>query len=176
MSLTTESLEQAIQHVICFILGDPGAVSGGGEKSKNGRKKIRAKKSQERGTFLHPNFFSPVLRLFPVPTNCPWVSEDGSACAFTHKNDDRVPINTWVCTLFTKFKRTCRFSGNVLLWNTRTEEKSSENFSNRQRTPVKQKVPSSLELGSQVPLTIKSSGNSEYNCTEQQMLNFQIPV
>ena len=28
------------------ILGDPGAVSG--EKSKNGRKKIRAKKSQER--------------------------------------------------------------------------------------------------------------------------------
>ena len=30
------------------ILGDPGAVSGGGEKSKNGRKKIRAKKSQER--------------------------------------------------------------------------------------------------------------------------------
>ena len=32
-----------------FILGDPGAVSGGGEKSKNGQKKIRPKKSQERG-------------------------------------------------------------------------------------------------------------------------------
>ena len=30
------------------ILGDPGAVSGGGEKSKTGEKKIRAKKSQER--------------------------------------------------------------------------------------------------------------------------------
>ena len=30
------------------ILGDPGAVSGDGEKSKTGEKKIRAKKSQER--------------------------------------------------------------------------------------------------------------------------------
>ena len=29
------------------ILGDPGAVSGGGKKSKRARKKIRAKKSQE---------------------------------------------------------------------------------------------------------------------------------
>ena len=29
-----------------YILGDPGAVSGGGEKS-SGREKIRAKKSQE---------------------------------------------------------------------------------------------------------------------------------
>ena len=30
------------------ILGDPGAVSGDGEKSKTGDKKIQAKKSQER--------------------------------------------------------------------------------------------------------------------------------
>ena len=30
------------------ILGDPGAVSGGGKKSKTGEKKIHAKKSQER--------------------------------------------------------------------------------------------------------------------------------
>ena len=30
------------------ILGDPGAVSGDGEKSKTGEKKIRVKKSQER--------------------------------------------------------------------------------------------------------------------------------
>jgi len=38
------------------------------------------------------------------------------------------------------------------------QEKSSENFSDRQRTPEKQKgTPNSLELG---PLTIKISGNS----------------
>ena len=49
------------------ILGDPGAVSGGGEKSKNGRKKFRAKKSSS---------FLTIFRLFPAPTNCPWVSED----------------------------------------------------------------------------------------------------
>ena len=30
------------------ILGDPGAVSGGGKKSKWARKKLGAKKSQER--------------------------------------------------------------------------------------------------------------------------------
>ena len=30
------------------ILGDPGSVSGGGEKSKTGEKKFRVKKSQER--------------------------------------------------------------------------------------------------------------------------------
>ena len=49
-----------------------------------GEEKIRAKKSQEGEeelffavlTFLHPNFFSRPFRLFPGPTNCPWVSED----------------------------------------------------------------------------------------------------
>jgi len=30
---------------VALILGDPGAVSGGGEKSKRARKKIREKKS-----------------------------------------------------------------------------------------------------------------------------------
>ena len=33
---------------IRFILGDPGTVSGDGEKSQTGDKKIQAKKSQER--------------------------------------------------------------------------------------------------------------------------------
>ena len=46
--------------ILCLpILGDPGAVSGDGEKSKTGEKEFRRRK-----------------RLFPVPTNCPWVSED----------------------------------------------------------------------------------------------------
>ena len=48
------------------ILGDPGAG-----KSLNGREKFRAK------TFSLPDFFSRLFRLFPAPTNCPWVSEDG---------------------------------------------------------------------------------------------------
>ena len=46
------------------ILGDPGAVSGDGEKSKTGEKKIRAKK-------LRPNFFSPVLDFSPSPLTAP---------------------------------------------------------------------------------------------------------
>ena len=49
------------------ILGDPGAVSGGGEKSKNGRKEKSGEEKSRR---------PPVFRLFPAPTNCPWVSED----------------------------------------------------------------------------------------------------
>ena len=49
------------------ILGDPGAVSGTGEKSKRATKKFGAKKSK---------FFSRPFRLFPGSTNCPWVSED----------------------------------------------------------------------------------------------------
>ena len=66
------------------ILGDPGAVSGVGKKSKTGEEKIRAKKSQERLflpflTFLRANFFLARFRLFPAPTNCPWVSEDERA-------------------------------------------------------------------------------------------------
>ena len=47
------------------ILGDPGAVSGGGEKSKNGRKKIRAKKSQERGEEL----LGTILVVYHLPKN-----------------------------------------------------------------------------------------------------------
>ena len=54
------------KHPLRPILGAPGAVSGGGEKSKTGEKKIRAKKSQERD-FLRPNFFSPVLDFSPSP-------------------------------------------------------------------------------------------------------------
>ena len=34
--------------------------------------KFLTKKSQERLL----DFFSPVYRLFPAPTNCPWVSKD----------------------------------------------------------------------------------------------------
>ena len=55
------------------VLRDPKAVSGGQEKSKTGEKKIRAKKSQERE--------EEIFRLFPAPTNCPWVSEDRRARA-----------------------------------------------------------------------------------------------
>ena len=47
--LNLNSCHWIVAHSIGPILGDPGAVSGGGEKSKHGRKKIRAKKSQERG-------------------------------------------------------------------------------------------------------------------------------
>ena len=58
------------------ILGDPGAVSGDGKRSKRARKKFgrwkvkKAKKSPFL-TFLRS------FRLFSAPTNCPWVSEDG---------------------------------------------------------------------------------------------------
>ena len=63
------------------ILGDPGAVSGGGKKSKRARKNSGAEKSFL--TFQRPNFFL-------APTNCPWVFEDGSIAAwmFVH------PTNT----------------------------------------------------------------------------------
>ena len=40
------------------ILGDPGAVTGGEEKSWNGGEKIQAKKIKNE-TFLSQNFFSP---------------------------------------------------------------------------------------------------------------------
>ena len=57
---------------LCCILGNPGAVRGGG-------KKIGAKKSQERGeelfssflTFLRPNFFPACLNFFPPPLTVP---------------------------------------------------------------------------------------------------------
>ena len=56
------------------ILGDPGAVSGGGEISKRA-KKIRANEKKIWAN-SSPEFFSRPFRLFRAPTNCPWVSED----------------------------------------------------------------------------------------------------
>ena len=53
------------------ILGDPGAVSGDDEKSKTGQKNSGEENFSSPKIFFHP------FRLFPVPTNCPWVSEDG---------------------------------------------------------------------------------------------------
>ena len=57
-----------------LILGDPGAVSGGGKKSKRARKKFGRRKIKNED-FSSPEFFSRPFRLFPAPTNCPWVSE-----------------------------------------------------------------------------------------------------
>ena len=51
------------------------------------------------------------------------------------------------------------------------QEKSSENFINRQTTPEKQKEPPTLRnWGSQGPLTIKISGNS--GVTSSQLAEF----
>ena len=45
-------------------------------RKKFGRRKVKkAKKSPL--DFSPPEFFSHPFRLFPVPTNCSWVSEDG---------------------------------------------------------------------------------------------------
>ena len=65
---------QAPECINRYILGDPGAVSGGGKKSK------RARKKESFLTFLRPNFFLARLDFF-LPHyiyiyNCPWVSED----------------------------------------------------------------------------------------------------
>ena len=56
---------------------------GAGKSLKTGEKKFGRRKVENEkklffsfSTFLRPNFFSPVFRLFPAPTNCPWVSED----------------------------------------------------------------------------------------------------
>ena len=68
------------QFINMFILGDPGAVSGGGKKSKRPRKKFGPSKVKSDEIvvldFASPELFSRPLRLFPAPTNCPWVSED----------------------------------------------------------------------------------------------------
>ena len=59
------------------ILGDPGAVSGGGKKSKRVRNKFGRRKAKNGDLdFSSPEFISRPLRLFPALTNCPWVSED----------------------------------------------------------------------------------------------------
>ena len=66
----------------CFgagdLLGDPGAVSGGGKKSKRERKKFgRRKVKNEKKlffsflTFLRPNFFLARLDFFPPPLTAP---------------------------------------------------------------------------------------------------------
>ena len=54
------------QLCLLCILGDPGAVSRGGKISS-------------------PEFFSRPFRLFPAPTNCPWVSQD-AFCAHVEVN------------------------------------------------------------------------------------------
>ena len=51
-----------------------GQLVGGGEKSKQARKKFGRRKVKKENS--SPEFFSRLLRLFPAPTNCPWVSED----------------------------------------------------------------------------------------------------
>ena len=55
-----ENIGEHIEH----ILGDPGAASGSGEKSKTGEKKIRTNVSSL-------DFFSARFRLFPAPTKVP---------------------------------------------------------------------------------------------------------
>ena len=59
--------------IYSLILGDSGAVSGGGKKSKRARILVAL-------DFSAPEFFSRPFRLFPAPTNCPWVSEDDIVC------------------------------------------------------------------------------------------------
>ena len=62
-----------------LVLGDPEAVSGGGKKSKQARKKFvqrkvkKAKKSLFFAflTFLCPNFFLARLDFFPPPPTAP---------------------------------------------------------------------------------------------------------
>ena len=59
------------------ILGDPGAV--GGAEKKFGRRKVKNDEkscSSRRSWLFFARIFSCPFRLFPAPTNCPWVSED----------------------------------------------------------------------------------------------------
>jgi len=65
------------------ILGDPGAVSRGGEKSERARKKFRRRKLNSFVTFPRP------FRPFPAHTNCSWISEDGVKLDVA---DDRFPV------------------------------------------------------------------------------------
>ena len=70
-----------MQSICHIILGDPGAVSGGGKKSKRARKKIgrRKVKNENRSpgllfsflTFLRPIFFLARLDFFPPPLTAP---------------------------------------------------------------------------------------------------------
>ena len=51
------------------ILGDPGAVSGGGKKSKRARNKFGRRKV--KNAILRPNFFLAHLDFFPPPLTAP---------------------------------------------------------------------------------------------------------
>ena len=60
----------SLAYVGAGTLGDPGAVTGGGEKSKRARKKFGRRKVK------NDEFLSRPFRLFPALTNCPWVPQD----------------------------------------------------------------------------------------------------
>ena len=64
--ISKQEAPQLLKHFLVeIILGDPGAVSGGREKSINRRQKVK----KAFLTFLCQKFFSPVFRLYPAPTN-----------------------------------------------------------------------------------------------------------
>ena len=77
------------------ILGDPGAVSGGREKVETGE------------NFSAPEFFSRPFRLFPAPTNCPWVSEDEkrSDCTTVTAGPRSTLTYDWQSEIFTEIRR-----------------------------------------------------------------------
>lgn len=53
------------------ILGDPGAVTGGGKKSKRVRKKFRRRKDKNVLYFSSPEFFPRSFKLFAAPAPAP---------------------------------------------------------------------------------------------------------
>ena len=73
-----------------LILGDPGSISWGGKESNRARKKFgqrKVKKAKKIALlqpldFSLPEFFSRPFKLFPAPTNCPCVPEDGGYCFY----------------------------------------------------------------------------------------------
>ena len=98
--------------IICMwaILGDPGAVSGGGKKSKRARKKFgRRKVKNVVLDFSSPEFISRPLRLFPTPANCPWVSEDACEQTFLKFGVKSVPIHKSIPMLSSNASPTCYF-------------------------------------------------------------------
>ena len=56
------------------LVGAGKSLNGRGKKS--GEEKSRTKIGYFVLDFSSPDFFPRPLRLFPAPTNCPWVSED----------------------------------------------------------------------------------------------------
>ena len=80
LALFADSFARATNHenLIAGILGDPGAVSGGREKSKQARKKFGRRKVKKENkllfsflTFLRPNFFLACLDFFLPPLTAP---------------------------------------------------------------------------------------------------------